>query len=226
MSISFQDGDNFRRNLATICCVGAPGGRYELPIEKILTVDALPVPIEEIAEDLRVDDPGDDAGKLRRAAQGAGDLLEKITAYAFLPGLYRVLMPSFWTGGMTLHRGPYRAGTALVEAMTGRDAWTAVPTDQTYATAADRAFTLHILSTFSAPALWTEVPQVRLSFEAGFDSDAESGFMPIPPGLRQLFIATTGHFYQNIELGEAEAVARATREPGLASAINAYRWFW
>lgn len=224
MEISYNDGDNFIRNTVTVKC----GGRKHpnLITRKVEVSDGLPVPIEDLMLDLRVDSE-DEEQTLVRMQRGASAFLERRTAYVLIPGVYQLTLPGWWAGAIEVNRGPLRA-VESVEYLQDATTWTPVDMTNFHVQTNDREFSMRALTTFNRPALWNEVGQVRLTFTAGFTVDEEeSGFGVGPPlddGLRTTLIMLVAHYYKNRELFAAGAMEAV--EKGAEGILGAYRQYW
>lgn len=222
MRISFEDGDNFIRNQVTIVCDGGPP--TSPPARKLSRDEGLPVSVDDLAEDLRIDTDEFDA-TLERMERGAAAFLEKRTGFVLIPGLYQVDLPGWWSGPMQVMRGPLRELVSITYLDADGQTATADP-DGFYVEEPDaRSFTVRPLSTFDRPTLWAEVRRVRLQFTAGFRLPDESDGPPeMDDGLRTTLIMLVGHYYQNRELfaaGKLEAIETSGRD-----LLGAYRQFW
>lgn len=222
MAYSFHDGDNFIRNMVTVSCGG--WGEFTPPARKMSRLDILPIDMDAVMLDLRIDSD-DEEDTVRRMAFGAADFLERRTGFVLVPGAYQVDLPGWWSGPLEIRRGPLRELTSvkyLVDASTEDTA----AADGFYVEERDRDFTIRTLTTFTRPALWSEVHRVRLAFNAGFRADDESdaGLQAPPDGLVTTWLMLTGHYYKNRELfmaGKLEEI-----ELGAGSLLGAYRTFW
>lgn len=226
MDVSFQDRDNFIRNMVTIAGCGRGAGGP--PMRKVSTGD-LPVPIDEILMDLRVDDPDDDEETVTRLARGACAFIERRTGWALLPTVYEVTLSDWFAGyAMEVLRGPFRQIEGI-SYQSSRDVWQDVDPEDYWVSPADRSFTLRFLDTFNSPPLWQPQDCVRIRFSAGFDAADESGGdLPIEDGLRTVLLMVTGHYYRNREilgLGDARSGVEAV-EMGATSLLGQYRQFW
>lgn len=227
-AISFQDGDNFIRNVATIMDGGGLArSRPQLLLNKG-AVGGLPVDLDEIMNHLHVDDPDEEEESVRGMAHAACAFIEKRTGYVLLPTEYSITMSRFWTGGLEVLRGPLRADPVL-EYQSARAVWEPVPDSDVWATPQERQFTVRTISGFNAPQVWQPEDCVRLKFSCGFDADDESGgTRPIEDGLRMIMLLITGHYYQNREMtGAADAkYGLEAVDLGATSILGAYRQFW
>lgn len=231
--ISYHNADNFIRNLVTVM----DGRPYKLsvpPISKTPLTDAmaandgLPVSIEDIALDLRVDDLDDERETIRRFTLFACDFIEQKTAMVITPGRYEIILPCFPTSPIFFKRAPLRSIEGI-EYMSGRDVWEVVSPDDYYARSFSKNETvMTFVSDFQAPDLWTEMPQVKITLAAGFLSDNEVdsalSVPGIPDGLRTCMTAMVAHIYKNRELFEADKAGAVAQ--GLGSILSTYRTFW
>jgi len=224
-AVSYQNDDNFVRNLVTVDVGGGVRTGYAQPGLRRRTFDGpLPLSVEALAEDLRIDAPEDELETIERMARGAAAFIERRTAYVLIPGEYEIVAGQWWSGAMTVHRGPFREVVA-VEYQGQRGVWTPIDAADYWTTAADRDFDLRLVREFDRPALWQPEACVRVRFSAGFDAaDASTGEHPIDPGLVTVFTMLVGHYYRNRELfaaGKLEAI-----ELGAGSLLGSYRTFW
>lgn len=222
MEISFEDGDNFIRNQVTVKCAGGP--MTSPPARKLTREEGLPVSVEDLAEDLRLDTDEFDA-TLERMERGAAAFLEKRTGFVLIPGLYQVDLDCWWTGPIQIMRGPLRDLQSITYLDSAGDSVTA-DLAHFYVDEPDaRSFTVRSLSTFDRPQLWAEVKRIRLTFTAGFRLPDESEGPPeMEDGLRTCLIMLVGHYYQNRELfaaGKLESIETSGRD-----LLGAYRQFW
>lgn len=224
MSVSFHDGDNFIRNMVSVRCGG--GTPWAPPARKLTRVEDLPIPLDDLMLDLRVDSD-DEAATLERLARGAADFLERRTAYVLIPGVYQVDLDGWWPSPLSVQRGPLRTLDAIgyLDA-DGQEATADLA--GFYVEEEDREFTVRSLSTFTRPTLWSEVRRVRLTFSAGFqvaeEVSASGDLQPAPDGLITTWVMLVGHFYRNRELfaaGKLEDV-----EMGAGNLLGAYRQWW
>lgn len=226
--VAFSDGDNFIRNLVTVP-IGCGYRRPDVVVMKTGSL-GLPMSLEDLMIDLRVDDPDSDGATVERMAEGAAALLELRSGYAVRAGTYEALLPSWWHGPLELFRGPLRAVEA-VEYATGASTWATVDPADYYARGRARSFRVFTLDTFDRPEVWghhADADRVRIRFAAGFDPYNETGESegahPIDDGLRTTWVALTAHFFKNRELYAAGALE--TLEAGAAGLLSAYRTYW
>lgn len=223
--LSFQNGDNFIRNAVTIMGSGRPWAGATM---RVVKAGGLPVTVDEIMDDLRIDDPDDEEDVVERMARGAAAFIARRTGYALMPTVYEVQTSSWWIGGLEVLLSPLRS-IESVSYQSARDVWTSVDPEQFWASPQGRSFVLRSLSTFDRPPLWQPEDCVRIRFSAGFDAADESGGdFPIEDGLRTILLMVTGHYYRNRELlGAADAVnGNEAVELGATSLLGQYRQFW
>lgn len=222
MEVSWQDGDNFIRNAVTVRC----GDAWSWPRARKLTRDlGLPIPLDELMLDLRVDSE-DEADTLERIERGCCDFLERRTGQVVMPGTYQVDLGGWWGGPLEIMRAPLRELTGITYLAAANDSQSA-DLAQFYVEEGDRSFTVQPLSTFSRPQLWSEVGRVRLAFDAGFAMSDESGSdagEPMDDGLRTILTMLCGHYYKNRELFEAGKLEQI--ELGAMAFLGTYRQFW
>lgn len=225
--VSYQNGDNFVRNMVTISTIGGPHGRGRPDLVKV-RAQGLPVDVEEILEDLRVDDPDEERGVVERLAMAACDFIELRTGWSLRPTTYEIILSQWWTGAMRVERGPLRSVTG-VSYLADRDDWRDLDPVSYWAAPRGDNFDLRCLSGFERPAPWQPEDSIRVRFDAGFDAhDTASGYLPIDDGLRTILLMITGHYYRNREIqGVADSkVGRTNVELGATSLLGAYRKFW
>lgn len=222
MEISFHDGDNFIRNTVTVRCGGV--AFRNILARKVTVSDEDPVPIDDLMLDLRVDSD-DEEETVRRMARGAAAFMERRTAYVLLPGTYEVTLPGWWVGDLELNRGPLRSVDS-VRYLAGRDDWQDTDLDGFYVDAKERSFNVRALTSFNRPTLWSEVGQVRLTFQAGFrvESESEGEAPELEDGLRTTLTMLVAHYYKNRELFAAGALEAV--EKGAEGILGAYRQYW
>lgn len=227
MQVSFQNGDNFIRNMVTIPVNGA---RCYAPSTSLAVVSTgnLSVPIDEFLLDLRVDDPDTDEETMERFARGAAAFIARRTGYVLLPTVYEIVTSQWAVGPLQVALGPLRDFDSI-EYQSARDVWDPVDPLQFWARGRDRNITLTFLEGFDSPALWQREDCIRMRFSAGYDgADESGGDLPIPDGLRTVWLMVTGHYYQNREmLGLADPkYGLQAVELGATSLLGQYRQFW
>lgn len=218
---SFHDGDNFIRNMVTVRgCGWAPA----IIARKLTTMEELPVSIDDLVLDLRVDSDEEDE-TLARMERGAAAWLERRTGYVVSPGTYQVDLAGWWPDVAEVMRGPLRQLDS-VSYLDAAGASVDADLSQFWVQEEDRSFTVKALSSFTRPPLWSEVQRVRLTFSAGFrlPSETAPGLVALEDGLRTILIMMTGHLYKNRELfaaGKLEALDDYGR-----TLLGTYRQFW
>lgn len=223
--VSFENNDNFIRNAVTIAGEARPWAGATL---RKISTGGLPVALEEIMEDLRIDDPDEESETMDRMARGACAFIERRTGYVMLPTVYELLASSWWTGGLEVSLAPVREVEAITY-QTSRNVWADADPEQFWTADRGRGFILRSLSTFDRPQLWQPEDSIRVRFSAGFDAADESGGdRPIEDGLRTILTMITGHYYANRELlGAADAKSGVQAvELGATSLLGQYRQFW
>lgn len=231
--ISFSDRDNFVRNRATIMDGGGTdfvAGR-PLLLNK-LSVGALPLPLVEFMDHLRIDDDEAEEAVVAGMALAACAFIEKRTGWVLLPTEYEVVM-SGWHGDLRIGRGPLR-GDCHLSVRTSRDTWTDIPDADLWTTSHGREFVLrHVEGSAQMPTPWQTQDCVRLRFACGYDSYSDITPAPAPvagpieDGLRMILLLVTGHYYKNREMLGAGGPANGTEvvELGATSLLAAYRKF-
>lgn len=227
--ISFEHGDNFIRNVATI----KDGGSLNPPMSfaPIMTAttlaDPLPVSLETFADHLRVDDFDAEKSTLEIMLEGAADFLEIRTCWAMRPKRYQFHLNELWQGGLTIHRGPLR-GNVKVEVQTANGVWESLAPDDIWALGQGKQIKVRALS-WPDIQPWQPQDCIRVSFEAGFDNPAETGSIaPIDAGMRMLLLMIGGHYYKNRELigTAAPKFGMEAVEIGATSILGAYRSYY
>lgn len=195
-----------------------------MEIRRLSQSDGLPVSIDDLKLDLRIDD-GDEDATLTRMAQTAAGLIERRSGYIIIPGEFEALGDCF--DDWKIQRSPYR-GLTSIEAMTGKNDWVAQDLDDFQVIERPRGFDVIPFCSFTRPTLYTHRNGVRLRFEVGFDVEGDTGFsgddLPIDPTVRGVFIALTGHYYENRELFMADKLTEIESTSG--GLLNSIRTFW
>lgn len=199
-----------------------------MEIRRISTDSGLPVRLEALKEDLRVDDDDFDA-TLTRMAQTAAGMIERRSGYVLLGGEFEALFDLCDT--IKVQRAPLRELISL-EAMTAANEWTAIDLADLRLIQRERDFELSPYPTLTAPSVWTPTACTRLRFTAGFavdpdDSDAQSSGdegLELDPTVRGVYIALVAHLYENRELFAADKMSEIQSTAG--GLLNAIRTFW
>jgi uncharacterized phiE125 gp8 family phage protein len=201
---------------------------------KIWTSDNVPLDVDEVMLDLRVDSD-DDRTTITRMIRAAGDFLEKRTGYVINAGTYRAIFND-WCDlfpcppTREICRAPFR-GLNSISYLAARDDWQGVDVEDFQVSERQKSFLITALSTFDpgivAPFIC--VDSIRVEFDAGFDPvDVDSNVSGEPreleDGLKTLMTMLVGHYYKNRELFEADKIAQI--EVGAGSMLGAYRQFW
>lgn len=226
---SLYNNDNFIRNLVTFSC-----GGVDVPVEvrRIASSPVLPVDLDEVLYDLRVDDADEPAERdsVERMFRTAAGYIEKASACVVCRGTFEALLPGWWDGDLEVRRYPLRE-VVSIEGLTAANTWAVVPDADLYAEPGADAFRVRILNSYTRPTLWSEVNRTRLRFEAGFDDAAGSGVssgadtgLPILDPFKGIAIAMTAHLYKNRELLEADRMSEVER--GLGSLLGSIRTLW
>ena len=192
-----------------------------MQIVKILTSEALPVPLEDVQLDLRVDSE-DDADTVERLIRAAGSFLEIRTGWSVIPGNYTALLSEWPCGPLEIYRAPLRE-LESIEYLSDVDTWTEVDVAEFQLSRRKKSFVISPLSTFIAPTLFTCLDSVRINFAAGFDAGDSAfgdGSYPIEDGMRTLLTMFVAEGYKNRELGSAMLENR------WSAMLAAYRTFW
>lgn len=222
MPMSFQNSDNFIRNLVTFKS-GAGGLCFDKPLIKSGFSDSpLPIAQDELLLDLAIDDD-DFAPTVARICRFAADFFERKSMHVCLRGSYHVQLDQWWTSPLEMRRTPLRDFTAL-EYLPGDgdgSTWSVVPTDQYWIVEEQNSFHIQPLDSFTYPDLFQLNDSIRVRFDAGYDAtDETGGAHPMPEGLRMVLTMLTGTFYQNRELPQQEL------ETAGAAVLGAYATYW
>ena len=196
-----------------------------MEIRRVSTDDELPVPLDDLKLDLRVDDDDEDE-TLERAERTAASLIEKRSGVILIPGTFEALFDAC-DNPIRVERAPLREVTG-VAAMTGRNEWTDLDLDDFRVLELESAFELRPFPGYVAPAFYIPDLSFRVRFTAGFrepasgESDGEA--LPMPDLFRGALIAITGGLYANRELGEFDATMKVGEE--MAGLLQSIRKFW
>lgn len=225
MSLSFQNNDNFIRNLVTIR--GGGYGSWRAEIRRLTESADLPVDVEEIMLDLRIDAPDDERATITRYARTACAFLERRTACVLLGGTFEVMLPGWWDGPLEIRRFPVRSIDGIAY-LAGKNDWHELEPDDVAAMEEGPSFfMLEAYPTFDRPTLWSDMNRVRLRFTAGFDDAGDSGVSDARPILepwRGLITACVGHYLENRELMQADRIGAV--EHTMGSLLGSVRQFW
>lgn len=199
-----------------------------MDIRRLSSVDGLPVDLDALKLDLRIDDDDDD-DTLVRMSQAAAALIERRSGYVLIPGTFEALVDSIFGDECGhIYRTPFREVVSL-QAMTGRNEWTDLDVEGFRVIESEKFWQLQPFPGVECPALYTFDRGIRLRFQAGFDVAAESessgsGDLPANPLVRGVFIALVGHYYENRELFAADKMSEIESTSG--GMLNAIRTFW
>lgn len=197
-----------------------------MEIRRLTSDEGLPVSLEDLKLDLRVDD-GDEDETLRRMAQAAAGLIERRSGYVLIPGTFEALADAF--ADWQFQRAPFRS-LDKIEALTAKNTWTEQELDDFRVLERERGFEICAYSSFTAPCLYECRAGIRITFSAGFDVEPESGVessgdgYPIDPTVRGVFIALVAHFYENRELFAADKLTEIESTAG--GLLSSIRTFW
>lgn len=190
------------------------------------TFEGEPCDIDALMLDLRIDS-ADERDTLVRLAKWAADQIETTTGYVILPGTYTATFDLPCWDSWEVLRSPLREINAI-EYLSAPNTWTEMNVDDFHVTPRKRSFLLTPLSTFVAPSPIIEYRGYRMTFEAGFDNDADSSLSgqstPLPPALLGMLTMFTGHLMENRELfDKSNLVERAAM---VASFLGSRRQYW
>lgn len=224
--ISFQDGNNFIRNAATVIFGSGRCGEVG-KLRTLATPGDLPISLEALLIDLSIDDADAYGDTVDRLARAAAAFLALRTARCVIQTDYELRLDNWWAGQLEVRRAPLRDLTAI-EYLTAKDTWVAVPTDQYWVVERESSFEVMLLDDFDWPDLWQIHDCIRLQFTAGYDSDTDSGSgsgdFPLDDGLRAVFVMLTAHYFEHRELFAADKVADIELAAG--SLLGSYRTYW
>jgi uncharacterized phiE125 gp8 family phage protein len=200
----------------------------DMEIRRLQSDNGLPISLDALKLDLRVDD-GDEDNTLERMAQAAAMMIEGRSGYVLVPGLFEAEFD--FIGTQTFMREPLRELVKL-EAMTAKNTWTELDLGDFQLRRLARGFQLSPFHCFQHPCLYPVTGGVRLQFTAGFDTEGESEGTfassgedrPIDPLVRGVYIALVAHFYENRELFEADKLSEIESKAG--GLLNSIRTFW
>lgn len=204
----------------------------EQSVRKILTPSALPIPLEDIKLDLRVDSDDEDSF-IDRCAQGAAGFLEKRTGYSIIAGRYEALISGWFCDPLEIFKAPFRALESieyllpLDDVPSGEDGWTEVDLSNFRVVVLEKSFQIVAASAWTRPELREGPGVIRITFTAGFDvedSNFGEGEFPIDPAIATLFRMMINHWYQNRELMAADKEAEIIERAG--SLLGAYRTYY
>lgn len=223
MSFSFQNNDNFIRNQVTI---RGHFGSERVEVRRLDQSENLPVDVEAIMLDLRVDDPDEERETVLRYTRLACAFIERRTACVCLAGEFEVMLPGWWDGAIELRRFPLREITGFAY-LSGKNTWTDLDEGNLHVDERIASFEVEAYPSFSRPQLWSEMNRVRLRFRAGWDDHGDSGsgaLLPILEPWPGVITGIVGHYFQNRELMQADRVAEV--EQGLGSLLASVRTWW
>lgn len=204
-------------------------------LRKVLSSQALPLNLEAVKLDLRVDSSDEDA-TIERMIRGAAAFLERRTGWAVIPARYHAVYSEWPCGPQEIYRAPLR-DLLDIEYLSAANTWSAVDPSDFQVSRRQKSFIVQALTTFEAPNLFTDLDSVRFVFDAGFDiegddsSGVESSFhtdetdpLPMDDDVRVLLTMLVGHWYQNRELFLADKMTEIEERAG--SLLGAHRTHW
>jgi uncharacterized phiE125 gp8 family phage protein len=213
------------------------GGR-NLAMRKIFTTRGLPLPIDEVMLDLRVDS-NDELETVKRMVRGACAMIEKRSGFAVLQGTYEVLLDS-WVMPWPLEflRAPVREITEIAildEDASPSETWDPVELAGFRIVEQPKSFELYPRRNTTLPAITSSPGGLRIRFNAGYDvelvsGESESGeisddkTLPLDDQVRTAIMMLTAHLYQNRELFAADSLDKV--EARSASVLSSIRQWW
>lgn len=202
-----------------------------MQLVKTWTSAALPLNLEDVALDLRLDSD-DDLTTLERMIRAAGDFLEKRTGFVINAGTYRAIFNDWYCAfpcaPLEIMRAPFRSLNSI-SYLSAKDTWTDVSLDDFQTSERGKSFLVTALSTFDPPDLFLCVDSVRVEFDAGVDPDSGDSNLsgdpkPMDADVKTILTMLVGHFYKNRELFDADKVAQIELSAG--SLLGSLRQFW
>jgi uncharacterized phiE125 gp8 family phage protein len=204
-------------------------------LRKVLSSQALPLDLEAIKLDLRVDS-SDENATLERMIRGAAAFLERRTGWAVIPARYHAVYSEWPCGPQEIYRAPLR-DLLDIEYLSAANTWSPVDVADFQVSRRQKSFIVQALTTFEAPSLFTDLDSVRFVFDAGFDIEGddssgidssfhtdESDPLPMDDDVRVLLTMLVGHWYQNRELFLADKMTEIEERAG--SLLGAHRTHW
>lgn len=232
---------NFTGPFSDVFPDGFPGwcrvGGQTVNMRKIFTTRALPLPIDEVMLDLRVDSD-DELETVRRLVRASCSLIEKRSGFAVLQGTYEALLDGwFLPWPWEFMRAPFR-GLVSIEVLdvnSSPETWQAVAGDEFRTIEQAKSFLLYAKAETSLPEVSAPLAGIRVRFNAGFDVDHVSGesasgeidddvTVPLDDQVRTAIMMLTAEFYANRELFSADKAADVERVGN--SVLNSIRQRW
>lgn len=194
-------------------------------ILRLSSDDALPIPLEELKLDLRVDDDDED-DTLKRNMLTAAAMIEVRSGAIIQRGTFEALFNAC-TNPIEVRRFPLRQITSIA-AMTAKNDWTEIDVGDFRVLQLDKHFALRPFPGYVSPTFFIPDLSFRVQFTAGY-GEAESGEsegeeIPLPDLYRGALTAITGSLFENRELGLVDAQFKT--EQSMAGLLNSIRTFW
>lgn len=194
-------------------------------VQRISKSGGLPLPLEDVQLDLRVDDTAD-APTLKRLIMGAAGFLERRSGFVIIPGTFEAILCGGWPiDAFEIMRGPLRGVTAI-QYLSDNAVWSDATLTDFQISALEKSFVVSPLSTFVAPDIFSDLDSVKVVFEAGFRSDTSGAdeAPEMPDELKTTLVMLVGHYYQNRELFAADKIAEV--ELGAGALLASVRQYW
>lgn len=195
-----------------------------MEIRRITTSTELPIPLDELKLDLRIDDSDEDA-TLERNLLTAAAMIEVRSGAVIVPGTFEALFDA--CERIIVPRFPLREVTAIA-AMTGANVWEDMEVADFRVLELAQDFELRPFPGFTAPTFYVPSLSVRVQFAAGYGSALSGESAGVSIELTDLYrgalTAITGSLFENRGLGEADAQFKT--EGLMAGLLNAIRRFW
>ncbi len=195
-----------------------------MELRRLTTDETLPIALEDLKLDLRIDDDDEDA-TLERNQRTAAAMIEVRSGAIIMPGTFEALFNT--CEHMTVARFPLRAVTA-VAVMTEKNVWTDQDLDDFRIIEREQDFQLCPFPGYVVPTFFVHELSKRVLFSAGYgealSGESSGEAVALPDLYRGVLTAITGSLFENRGLGEADAQFKV--EQGMAGLLNSIRRFW
>lgn len=195
-----------------------------MEIIRLTSDDELPISLEDLKLDLRVDDDDED-GTLERNQRTAAAMIEVRSGAIIVPGTFEVFFD--YCEPIRVPRFPLRRVTGIA-AMTSKGQWTELDLEDFRVLVLEKGFRVEPYPGFTPPQFYMAKQSLRLRFSAGYGEPAtgesEGDTVPLTDLYRGALTAITGSLFENRGLGEADAQFKV--EQSMAGILNAIRTFW
>lgn len=195
-----------------------------MEIRRLSTDDDLPIPLDDLKLDLRIDD-GDEDDTLARNQRTAAAMIEVRSGAVISPGTFEALFNA--CDRLAIPRFPLREVTSIA-AMTGRNDWTEQEIGDFRVIERAQDFELCPFPGYTAPSFYVAALSVRVQFAAGYGAalsgESTGQAIELTALYRGALTAITGALFENRGLGEADAQFKV--EQSMAGLLNSIRRFW